>query len=654
MLVGAMSHEPLRTYCRVCEAACGLVAERDDLGRVIGLRPDRDHPVSRGYACAKGTRFLEVARDPARLLRPRVDGHEVDWDRANAASGQRLRAIVERHGPHAIGLYFGNPMAFDSLGLAATFAFTRWLGTRNVFSASSQDCNNKFAGASIVHGSPAVHPVPDFEHADLAVVFGSNPYVSQSSFVHLGGGATVFDRLIARGGDVVWIDPRRSESARRWGRHLALRPGTDLWLVLALLALLGERAPTGAGIEGFAELLAAARSIDLAETSARTGIAIADIHDLADRIARARATAFHMSVGANQGGFGTMTYVALQALIWATGNLDRRGGSQIHPLASAFARVSALLRPDAPVRSRVGDFAAVIGTLPGGILADEILVPGPERVRALIVLAGDPLRSIPGEQRLRRAFSELELLVSIDLFANQTAELAHVVLPATSWLERWDVALSTSVFHTGSLLQMAGPVIDAVGEARSDARIVADLAIAMGARNPLWKLPRLPLERWLPRPRHGLRGPAARSDRPRRRRMRFWDPSFPAELARLRAQDPSDGYTLVCRRRRLGHNSWLHGGARRSDNESVAWLGPDDMRALGLRDGDLIDIASTTASLRIPVRTAEGLAARTVVVPHGLREHNINAIIPSGVDRIERISGQHMMTGIPVTVTHAS
>lgn len=641
-----------RTYCRICEAACGLVVDVDADGQPIRLRPDRTHPVSRGYACAKGTRFLEVARHPARLLHPRVDGQNVSWSAAIDAVANRLQPIRDRHGPHAIGVYFGNPMAFNALGLMTLMAFYKSLGTRNVFAAGSQDCNNKFAGARLVHGSAAIHPIPDFERAELAVVFGSNPYVSQSSFVHLPGGATVFDRLIQRGGDVVWVDPRRTESAARWGTHLAIRPGTDAWLLLGLLALVGHRAPEHDRVEGFAELYAAARRIEIGEVARRTGIAAREIHTLAERIAGARGAALHMSVGVNQGGFGTLAYVAMQALSFATGNFDSPGGSLVHPNAALLARIFRMVGIDTRTKSRIGGFTSTLDTMPGAILADEILEPGPERIRALVVIAGDPVRSVPGEARLREALDSLDHLVCIDMFENETGRRADISLPSTSWLERWDFASTTIALQAGGLVQIAGPVLPPPGETRNDGQILAELALALGARHPLWRIARLPLDRWLPRPRFGLQGPGIRPGRwLRRHRLCFFDATMRSEIERLRRTVvDDDAFTLICRRRRLGHNTWLHGGTRTGEPESFAWMRTDDMAALGLHDGAPIELRTSAGSMRIPVRARDGIAPRTVVVPHGLADANVNALIPSGAAHVERWSGQHRMTGISVGV----
>lgn len=648
----------MQTYCRICEAACGLQADIDVEDGRVRLRPDRDHPTSRGYACAKGTRFGEVADHSARVLVPRVHGRDTDWKTATRFVGSRLREIIDRHGPHAVGIYYGNPLAFNALGFVATLGFAKALGTRNVYYAGSQDCANKFAGADIVHGSPVVQALPDFGRTQLAVVFGSNPYVSQSSFVHLeGGGPANFGALVQRGGQVVWVDPRRSESAAKWGEHQPIVPGTDVWLLAALVKLCADDAPSSSRVQGWPQLRQAVAAIDLDDVATRTGIERETIETLAARIRRAERATFHMSVGVNMGGFGTLSYVLLQALAWVTGNYDREGGLLVHPLSRAvdWAFRRAHLLDDQ--RSRVGDFASVMGALPGGILADEILTPGPERIRALLVVAGDPVRSIPGSTRLQEALGSLDLLACVDMFDNATSRHAHAFLPAASWLERWDVAISTMTFQQTSLLQATRPAIAPRGQSRTDARILADLALAARLRGSVaWRLARLPLDKWLPAPGYGFRVPVPRPGRwLRRNRLRLWEPRVAEEFRRLAAapRPARDAFTLIGRRRRLGHNSWLHGGQRDGSSESVAWLRADDLRALGVQEGGQIEICVDERRLRIPAQAHEGLAPRTVVVPHGLPELNVNELLGAGPDAIERVSGQLTMTGIAASVSAA-
>jgi formate dehydrogenase len=599
---------------------------------------------------------------------------------------RHLRPILERYGPNAVGIYFGNPLAFNTLGLLTMLAFMRALGTRNVFSAGTQDCQNKFAGSQIVHGSPFIHPLPDFEHTDVAVLLGTNPAVSQTSFVHLEGGSTVFDRLQQRGGQIIWIDPRYTESAQRWGEHIAIRPGTDIFLLLALLHALRDRYRPDSHVEGLDTLLDLAAAYPTKRAAALTGITPSRITDLANTIRTARRATFHMSVGVNQGPFGTLCYIALQALTYLAGHCDRQGGVLFHPLAVWAAEVAYRCGlGTTPVRSRVGRLPGVLSCLPGGILADEILTPGPEQIRALIVVAGDPLMSIPGEDRLRQALRQVELLVCVDLFQNATGREADLLLPTTSWLERWDIATTTALFQQTSALQYTRPVRTAPGAVRSEARILTEMSLVLGrplfgsrtlAR--LWRLltwdtgvaalsavllwPVRQLFRGtcgLPTPRPHPGRYLGRGPRTPGHRVRFWHADLVSEPARLAAYaatlSASLGtmFTLICRRRRLGHNSWLHGAVHDGDTDGTAWLAPTDMAALGVSEEGEVLIQTTSATLRIPALPVIGVPQGIVVVPHGVPGVNVNALIPTGVTMLEPLSGQHWMTGIMVWVTRA-
>ena len=668
----------VKTFCRICEAACGLTYED---GR---LRPDKAHPVSRGFVCAKGTRFAEVANHPSRLRHPMIRRGgalaRAGWDEALAVAADKIRPILERHGPHAVGLYIGNPLAFASVGQFAAVFLARALGTRNVFTAGSQDCNNKFAAGQLMHGSPVLQPVPDFEHTDLAVLFGTNPAVSQSSFVHLEGGASIFDRMRDRGARMVWVDVRETESARRWGDLVTVRAGTDVWLILSLLGLLADDAPDDDRVEGLDTLLELAREITPERAADVTGVDAETIVQLAGAIRDAPSCALHMSVGVNQGPFGTLAYVALQALAFVSGNYDRQGGSLFSSVGAYFARfarsIGIFTRTD---RSRIGDLPTVFDSLPAGIMADEILTEGDERVRAMIVIAGDPLRSVPGAKRLTEAFSKLDALVCLDLFESLSGEHADVLLPATSWLERADFALPGLPLQMVDLVQTSAQTMPRVGESRADHEALAALALALdrplfGSRlatrllateglvdrviprvtELAWRLgDRDPTRRGygisapIPQPGTYLgRGPMTEGHV-----VRFWDRALDAERERMRRWSAHrDGYVLLGRRRRIGHNSWLHGGVRDGRPEDVAWLAPADMRRLGLEDGGRVLLRTTAGELEIAARAESGVVEGTVVVPHGEPAANVNEILPAGAAQVEPISGTLCMTGIPVEV----
>jgi len=180
----------IRTFCRVCEPACGLVATITS-GELTAVRPDRDHPVSRGWACNKGIATLDVHRDPDRLSRPlrrhrdAIGFDPVSWDDAMAGIAERMRAIKARHGDWATAVYIGNPTAFNALVSVGTTPFLHGLGTRQIYTAGTQDCSNKFAASEYVFGSSTLHPVPDFDHTDYLLILGSNPGVSHMSFISI-------------------------------------------------------------------------------------------------------------------------------------------------------------------------------------------------------------------------------------------------------------------------------------------------------------------------------------------------------------------------------------------------------------------------------------------------------------------------------------
>jgi formate dehydrogenase len=462
-----------------------------------------------------------------------------------------------------------------------------------------------------------------------------------------------------------------------------------VFLLLALLDELCDRYQPDLRTEGLETLLELAAEYPVEHAARLSGIEPARIRELAATLRQVQRATFHMSVGVNQGPFGTLCYIALQALAHLTGNLDRQGGLLFHPLAVWLAEIGRHLGLSrSQCSSRIGSCNNVLMSLPAGILADEILTPGAERIRALIVVSGNPLKSVPGGDRLRDAFRKLDCLVAVDLFQNTTGREADVLLPTTSWLERWDVATTTVTFQQAPLIQYAGAIQPPPGEVRSETRILADLSRALGRplgrwRALTWLWGHAPWDAALTALSHlvslparlrfrsvqGLLAPTPKPGRylgrgPRTpgHRIRFWHPDLEGEQERLRAYaaslqtpprqaDSPMTLTLICRRRRLGHNSWLHGASPNGEAEDVAWFAPSDLAALGLPHGGTVRLQTASASLQIDAVPLEEVTAGVVVVPHGLPNANVNALIPSGVEMLEPLSGQHRLTGIPVQVS---
>jgi anaerobic selenocysteine-containing dehydrogenase len=226
------------TYCRICEPLCGLIATVED-GELVKLRPDPEHPLSRGFACPKGIAMTAVQNDPDRVthpLRRRGDGsfERVSWDEAIDDIGARLRGIINRYGGNGVGWYFGNPSAFSYSHPLWVKGFMDAIGSRHLYSAGSQDVNNRFVASKLLYGSPLVVPIPDLERTDMLLIVGANPLVSHGSVLTAPRIKESLHAIVARGGRVVVVDPRRSETARAF-EHLPIRPDADAWLLLSML-----------------------------------------------------------------------------------------------------------------------------------------------------------------------------------------------------------------------------------------------------------------------------------------------------------------------------------------------------------------------------------------------------------------------------------
>src|SRR3954453_5619861 len=329
-----MPAEERLTFCRICEAHCGLVATVDG-GRLERLRPDPQHPLSHGYACPKGIAMTEVQNSPQRLLHPlrKAAGGEferVSWDEALSEIGARLRGTARE----SIGWYMGNPGGASYSHTLWSKGFVDALGSQHYYTAGSQDVNNRFAASALMYGSPLRVPIPDLERTSFLLMVGANPFVSNGSVL---SAPRVRDRLhaiVARGGRVVVVDPRRTETARAF-EHLPIRPDTDAWFLLSLLHVVGRDSPLGPLTEPFSP----------EATAERTGVPAERCRALARDLAAAPSAAIYGRTGSCLGRFGTLVAFLLDALAAVTGNLDRAGGNlfaqpavDVERVARPFAR----------------------------------------------------------------------------------------------------------------------------------------------------------------------------------------------------------------------------------------------------------------------------------------------------------------------------
>lgn len=484
--------ETVTSFCRICEALCGLELEVER-ERIVDIRPDAAHVATRGFACIKGLRQHEIYQSPDRLRQPLERQHgqlrPVSWEHALSRIGEEVQSIRSRHHPDAIAMYVGTAAGFSILHPPFAQGFMNGLGSRSTYSSATQDCSNKFAVATLMYGFPFLQPFPDLERTRCLVMVGANPAVSKWSFLQVSNPVQRLKAIEARGGTVFVVDPRRTESAKAAGEHVFIRPGTDVFFYLAFLhELFAAHGIDEARAARHTRGAAALRELVAPWTPERQAEVTQIPADTLRRIVRAYATAdgaaLYCSTGVNMGGQGSLAFWLQEAINMLAGNLDRPGGTLVGKGIfdfPGFAKRRGLLVSDE--RSRVGGLPVVNDARPGGVLADEILTPGDRQVRALFVTGGNPLLTMPNSGRLREALRKLELLVVLDILPGETASEAHYVLPCTSPLERPDLPFLFPLWlgmQSRPYLQGTRAVVPPPGVARDEASIYLDLCRACG------------------------------------------------------------------------------------------------------------------------------------------------------------------------------
>lgn len=709
-----MATEQKVTFCRVCEPLCGMVATVED-GQLVKVRPDPDHPLSRGYACPKGIAMAEVHNDPDRVLHPlrrtpSGDFERVTWDEALDDIGRRLADTIARSGPTSVAWYMGNPGAFSYSHTLWVKGFLDALGSPHYYSAGSQDVNNRFAASALLYGTPLLLPIPDLARTKLLLMVGANPLVSHGSVM---SAPRVREQLLDID-RVVVVDPRRTETARQF-EHLPVRPDSDAWLLLSLLHVvfaegLEDRAYLVRWAAGAEALERAVRAFPPEASEERTGVPADTVRALARDLAETDGVSIYGRTGSCLGRFGTLVSFLLDALTAVTGNLDRPGGMVFGdpPVALEDVAERLGLATYGARRSRIGGFPDVIGNLPATLLPAEIETPGEGQVRALFVSSGNPVLSVPDGERLERAMGELDLFVSLDLYVNETNRHADYVLPATTFYERDDVPLAFLALFTTPFIQTTDAVVEPAGEAREEwetidaiasrigvapysapplrwlarlgvrpkPRQIVDLLLRTGPKGDLFGLRRGGLSlRKLRRHPHGIvlgdrlatgvLGPKLRTHA---HRVQLFPAEIEVELGRLgQAAAAPDGFPLLLigMRELRSHNSWMHNAPllMRGGRTQALRVHPDDAAAHDLEDGGLALLESQAGAVTVPVMVTDEMTPGTIALPHGwghrggwslANRHggvNVNQLAGSRVEDLERLAGMAHLTGIPVRVS---
>lgn len=698
--------------CPLCEATCGVAVEVEG-DRVTSIRGDDADPFSRGYLCPKAAALADLHHDPDRLRRPMIregtSWREADWDEALTLVATRLRDVRERHGKDAVAVYQGNPTAHNLGLLTYGQLFLRRLGTRNAYSATSLDQLPHMLAALTMFGDQLLMPVPDLDRTDCFVALGANPLASNGSLMTAPDVKARLKALLARGGRLVVIDPRRTETAELASAHHFIRPGTDALFLLSLLHVLFARGLARPGrlakfTDGLDELAALAAAYPPARTAATTGLDAAAVDGIAQALADAKHPVIYGRLGVCTQAFGGLAAWLCYATNVVLGALDAPGGLMFSTPAIDALPLARTLGFDGGFdrwRSRVRGLPEFGGELPAVTLVDEIETPGAGQVRALVTSAGNPVLSTPGGPRLERALATLEFMVSIDPYLNETTRFAHVILPPTSVLERSDYDLALAAFSVRNVARYSPPVFARGPDQRHDWEICAELAARLYVPAPLTGLAvraarALPPERMLDlglragphrlsmaklrAAPHGLDLGALEPRLPGRlrhddRRIQLVPAIYRRDLARLdatlaAARAPARStLTLIGRRHLRSNNSWMHNSARlvKGKPRCTLLLHPDDAAARGLADGDLARLASAVGVVEVPVELTDTIMPGVASLPHGWGHHRPDArlavaaahagvsmndvIDPAAVDEL---TGTAVLAGQDVTVMRAA
>ncbi|MFV2072765.1 MAG: molybdopterin-dependent oxidoreductase [Thermoanaerobaculales bacterium] len=672
-----MNAGPTTTHfraCNLCEAVCGIAIEVRG-GEIVSIRGDKLDPFSRGHICPKAVALQDVHADPDRLRHPlrRTSGGDwerIGWREAFGEVAARIRAVWQENGRDGVGVYFGNPNVHSLGSLLFGPPLVRSLGTRNRFSATSVDQLPHHLAATLMFGHKLLLPVPDLDRTGFLLVLGANPVASNGSMMTAPGITRRLGELRGRGGRLVVVDPRHTETARVADRHHFIRPGSDALLLMALLqVILSEGLASPGRLSEVCDSLDTVRSVVAGFLPERvapaTGIAAGEIRTLAREFAAAPTAVCYGRMGVSTQTFGGLCHWLINLLNIVTGNLDEPGGLMFtRPAVDLVAGTG---------RGHLGRWSSRVrglpeygGELPVAVLSEEIHTEGPGQIRALLTVAGNPVLSMPNGHRLERALEGLDFMVAIDFFLNETTRHAHIILPPTASLERDHYDLVFNLLAVRNTAKYS-PALFAPGpDTRHDWQILAELRRRLDdgpvrARFKRWLDVRLGPRRLLDL---GLRfGPYGDGLRPFGGGLKLkklekalhgldLGPLTPCLPARLRTPDrrielapqvfvddvprlqkelealtgaagDSASLLLVGRRHVRSNNSWMHNFPRlmRGRDRCTLLMHPDDASRLGLEAGRRVVVVSSTGRIGAPLELSEEMMPGVVSLPHGWGHH---------------------------------
>ena len=658
-----MSDTSTRTHhrvCHLCEAMCGLVIQTEG-DKVTDVRGDKDDPLSRGHVCPKAVALQDIHEDPDRLRKPmkrirtapgEYQHVEIEWSEALDLAADALASTIEKQGIDAIGAYFGNPSVHNYGMLTHQRNLFRHIRTRNRFSATSVDQLPHHLVSLWCFGHMLLHPIPDVDRTHYFLMLGANPLASNGSIWTVPDVRQRLKDLKSRGGKLVVVDPRRTETAELASEHLFIRPGSDAAFLLAMIHVLFRDdlvapGPLGDFTDGLDEVAAAVSELSPDWAAPLTGIEADDIVRIAHELAEAEAGICYGRMGVSTQAYGALCQWAIQVINVATGHLDKPGGS-------LFTRPAM----DQVVNTNPGGFGRFASRgrglpefnyeLPAATMVDEIRTEGEGQIRLMFTGAGNPVLSTPNGRALDEALEEVDFMISVDPALNETTRHADVILPPTSPLEHdhYDIAFHNLAIRNTARYSPA--VFDKPEGAMHDWEIFSELGARVAARLNLEPMPTYPPDRMVdaalksgPYGEHtdwqlsidklkahpsGIDlGPLEPSCPERlqtpNQRIQLAIPEVLADIQRfVKDTDVAgDHYRLIGRRHVRDNNSWMHNHHRLMKGKPRCQLlmHPDDVAKEGWQSGMVVTIESRVGAIDAELAASDEMMPGVVSLPHG-------------------------------------
>ena len=667
--------------CNLCEAICGLeiTVENNKVTHIVG---DKNDPLSKGYLCPKAYALKDIYEDPNRLKQPirkRADGtwETISWDEAMAYTVENLTRIQAQWGTNAVGVYFGNPSVHNWGTTLNTPAFIKSLKTKNIFSATSLDQLPSHFAAWAMFGHPLLIPIPDVTRTDYMLIMGGNPLASNGSLMTAPDMGGHIKRIQKRGGKVVVIDPRRTETAIHGTEHHFIRPAGDVFLLLGMLhTILWETLPQHPIIknhtEGVEFLAGAVAEFTPEVVASQTGMSAETIRNLALEFAAAKSAVAYGRMGLSVQKFGGLCQWLITCLNIVTSNLDSVGGAMF---TSPAMDILAQAKPrivHGRWKSRVRGLPETLGELPVSALAEEILTEGEGQIRAMVTNAGNPILSSPNGRQLDKAFESLDFMVSIDIYLNETTRHANIILPPATGLETSHYDTTFHILAVRNTAKYSAPIFPKGENARYDWEILQELTHRLinteegfEAQAPEQKLDlalrygqyKLSVQQLLENP-SGIDLGDLQPVLPQRlvfedKKIRLAPDVFIQDLERVRTVLKNEtpfqkfqtfgkvgSFQLIGRRNLRDNNSWMHNSEKlmKGKNRCTVMMNTSDADALQVVDKQLVKVTSRVGSIELPVEITDDMMVGVVSIPHGYG-HNRKGI---KLDVAQRFAGASM------------